>query len=163
MGCCALKIHLFIVAICLISVIYGGRVKRNVVEFGDMVGALTGRDPSDFYGYGHYCGIGGSGVVLDPIDACCAQHDDCYGDQKKSHCGMFVPKYSWFISEIGITCSDAPGDFCRRHLCECDKKCSQCFAENQEFYQPTLVRRVHSVASRLYHFLDPVFHFFMLK
>lgn len=52
-----------------LGVIYGGRVKRNVVEFGDMVGVLTGRDPSDFYGYGHYCGIGGSGVVLDPIDA----------------------------------------------------------------------------------------------
>ncbi|XP_052060868.1 acidic phospholipase A2 Cc1-PLA2-like [Mytilus californianus] len=164
MGCSALKLNLpVIVTICLISVIYGGRVKRNVVEFGDMVGAVTGRDPSDFYGYGHYCGVGGRGVVLDPIDSCCAQHDDCYGDQKVAHCGIYLPKYSWFLSDMGITCSDAPEDFCRRHLCECDRRCAECFAENNEFYEPSLLRSIHKIANRLFHILDPALHFFTHK
>lgn len=43
-------------------------MKRNVFEFRDMVSAATGRDPLDFYGYGHYCGLGGYGSVVDPID-----------------------------------------------------------------------------------------------
>lgn len=44
------------------------RVKRNVLEFHEMVRVATRRDPVDFYGYGNYCGLGGHGAVLDQID-----------------------------------------------------------------------------------------------
>jgi len=44
------------------------RKKRSLPEFGDMIRALTGRSPMDFNGYGHFCGLGGKGIPVDPID-----------------------------------------------------------------------------------------------
>lgn len=34
----------------------------------DMVKAVTGREGLDFISYGNWCGLGGSGHPVDPID-----------------------------------------------------------------------------------------------
>lgn len=41
---------------------------------------LTYIDPTGLRNiYGNWCGPGGSGPVLDPVDQCCYDHDSCYG------------------------------------------------------------------------------------
>ena len=37
-------------------------------SFRNMIRATTGRRALDFNGYGNWCGIGGSGPIVDPID-----------------------------------------------------------------------------------------------
>ena len=59
-----------------------------------------------------------------------------------------------------LNLDDPPNDFCRRHLCECDKACAQCFSANNKYYEPTLTRTVHRIAYDIVHFLEPVSYLF---
>lgn len=38
------------------------------MNLNDMVKGVTGREGEDFVPYGNYCGIGGEGHPVDPID-----------------------------------------------------------------------------------------------
>ena len=43
--------------------------KRSLLQFSKMVGYFVReRHPTEFIGYGNYCGLGGSGVPIDAID-----------------------------------------------------------------------------------------------
>lgn len=40
----------------------------HVAEVNKIITMVTGHGARDYVGYGNYCGLGGSGPVLDPID-----------------------------------------------------------------------------------------------
>ena len=40
----------------------------NVVQFGNMIKAVTGRSSLDYLGYGCWCGPGGKGISVDGTD-----------------------------------------------------------------------------------------------
>ena len=44
------------------------RAKRELVEFGKMVKAVTKRNPNDFLGYGDWCAHHGTSDPMDKID-----------------------------------------------------------------------------------------------
>lgn len=42
--------------------------------------------PAIIANYGNWCGKGGAGVVMDSLDQCCKEHDECYG---REGCSIF--------------------------------------------------------------------------
>ncbi|MGH3774494.1 MAG: phospholipase A2 family protein [Pseudonocardiaceae bacterium] len=40
----------------------------------------SGLSPATLANYGNWCGKGGTGPVLDSMDQCCKEHDECYGE-----------------------------------------------------------------------------------
>ena len=42
--------------------------KRDVVSFAKMIYRATGRNPTDYNGYGCFCGLGGEGRPVDKLD-----------------------------------------------------------------------------------------------
>ncbi len=48
------------------------------------------KDPLGLAGYGNYCGSGGSGSAIDPLDAACQKHDACYSSCQCSGVGGYV-------------------------------------------------------------------------
>ncbi|XP_066264276.1 matrilin-2-like [Branchiostoma lanceolatum] len=98
------------------------RQKRNLVQFGLMITAVTGRNPLDYNDYGCYCGWGGSGTPVDDIDRCCQVHDACYDSVSWPK----ITTYTYTASSGTATCQDAPGTN-ERAVCECDRVASLCF------------------------------------
>ncbi|XP_069112409.1 acidic phospholipase A2 Cc1-PLA2-like isoform X1 [Argopecten irradians] len=117
------------------------RSKRSIREFGTMIKLLTGRSGLDFNGYGNYCGMGGSGIPLDPIDECCMHHDRCYDQVNLHDCAAepsfvrmkpYTARYRWFMENDHFECVDL--DICKRRSCMCDSMAARCFAMNAAFY-----------------------------
>ncbi|VDI43950.1 Hypothetical predicted protein [Mytilus galloprovincialis] len=52
--------------------------KARLVTSNFISRVTTMREGTAYIGYGNYCGAGGSGPVMDPIDGCCKEHDECY-------------------------------------------------------------------------------------
>lgn len=54
----------------------------HVAEANQMIIMVTGHVAKDYVDYGNYCGFGGSGPVLDPIDEYVYWlfREDIYGD-----------------------------------------------------------------------------------
>lgn len=78
------------------------RGKRGIVELGDMISSVLQRDPLDFANYGNWCGIGGSGPVVDRVDLCCFEHDRCYAylTERTSVCrqsDVYGLNYEWYF------------------------------------------------------------------
>ncbi|GFW66195.1 phospholipase A(2) [Trichonephila clavipes] len=77
------------------------RKRRSLMNLSSMVSDVTGRQSSDFISYGNYCGLGGSGIPVDPIDECCQIHDLCYNLSSKGVChslgekGVYQVEYKW--------------------------------------------------------------------
>jgi len=81
------------------------RVKRNVVEMGEMIqtAAPKIKNPEELTSYGNYCGFGGSGDPIDPIDSCCQAHDHCYDRARLGACtkeglastAIYLHAYNW--------------------------------------------------------------------
>ncbi|GIY29028.1 PA2c domain-containing protein [Caerostris extrusa] len=44
------------------------RRRRSLMNLSSMVSDITGRQSTDFVSYGNYCGLGGAGEPVDPID-----------------------------------------------------------------------------------------------
>lgn len=121
-------------------------VKRNVIQFGNMIKCATGKPSGDYNGYGCWCGKGGSGVPVDATDTCCKVHDACYANiQKLNICPLDVHVYTviykWNDACPNPTCAPA-GAYgwwykcfyasvnCRVKLCDCDQKAVMCFKAN---------------------------------
>ncbi|CAH1249705.1 PLA2G2E [Branchiostoma lanceolatum] len=98
------------------------RQKRNLVQFGNMITAVTGRSSLDYNNYGCYCGLGGSGTPVDKIDECCQTHDACYGSVSWPK----ITTYDYTAAAGTVTCNDAPGTN-DRAVCECDRAAVLCF------------------------------------
>ncbi|VDN60839.1 unnamed protein product [Dracunculus medinensis] len=97
-----------------------------------------------FVPYGCYCGFGGYGIPMDPIDTCCQAHDECYGNvlsQCYNRTGfLYLWPYFWScpkVSEGQITtksgkfpkCGDNSDNPCGKALCECDQKIVECWTK----------------------------------
>ncbi|KAK3750942.1 hypothetical protein QZH41_015018 [Actinostola sp. cb2023] len=81
------------------------RARRSLYDFYRMIKCETGRPPSDYNGYGCWCGKGGDGKILDDLDRCCYVHDHCYGEARKSgKCTKWLQIY-WDSYDI-LGCSD---------------------------------------------------------
>uniref|UniRef100_A0A915JJ93 Phospholipase A2 n=1 Tax=Romanomermis culicivorax TaxID=13658 RepID=A0A915JJ93_ROMCU len=69
----------------------------SLVGFARAITCATESNPIRYNNYGCYCGWGGSGTPVDPIDNCCQIHDSCYGQCEKLGCW---PK----LSPYALTC-----------------------------------------------------------
>ncbi|GFY50606.1 phospholipase A(2) [Trichonephila inaurata madagascariensis] len=71
-----------------------------------MFDMLTGLDPTDYIPYGNWCGYGGQGKPIDPIDECCRVHDNCYGLSEKECLDeqVHVIQYMWRIHNKTVIC-----------------------------------------------------------
>ncbi|XP_052791175.1 acidic phospholipase A2 Cc1-PLA2-like isoform X2 [Mya arenaria] len=117
-----------------------GRVRRRLDEFGEMIMLTTSRSPMDFNGYGNFCGYGGSGDPVDPIDQCCKVHDNCYQRLNRKECDallkyrVYTTEYKWSFKDGTIICNEL--DSCAHELCECDRVAATCFGEHEQLYDP---------------------------
>ncbi|GFY64843.1 hypothetical protein TNIN_178871 [Trichonephila inaurata madagascariensis] len=116
------------------------RKRRSLMNLSSMVSDVTGRQSSDFISYGNYCGLGGSGVPVDPIDECCQIHDLCYNLSSKGVChslgekGVYQVEYKWTRDKEGLASCDSDQDKCKTTICMCDAMLTNCFKDNLEFY-----------------------------
>ncbi|CAH1238066.1 PLA2G1B [Branchiostoma lanceolatum] len=113
---------------------------RSILQFGNMISCATQRDPSDYSGYGCYCGYGGGGTPMDGVDRCCQQHDQCYG-MVQDRCGYYYAylfPYSSSCKRRRITCHRPWWSWseCPIMLCECDRMAAYCFAWYRDRYNP---------------------------
>ncbi|XP_020622303.1 neutral phospholipase A2 3-like [Orbicella faveolata] len=92
------------------------RVKRNLLQFGDMIKCATGRSGLAYNGYGCWCGRGGSGTPVDDTDRCCKTHDECYDRAMEEDCRP----YSDWYDRSGCTGCGSNNDRCEKLICECD-------------------------------------------
>ncbi|XP_029437939.1 basic phospholipase A2 homolog 1-like [Rhinatrema bivittatum] len=79
--------------------------------------------------YGCYCGPGGSGSAVDPVDQCCFLHDCCYRHCRVSlKCRSKVKwqRYSFRCWKSQTECVSK--SVCGRMACECDKQFAECLA-----------------------------------
>ncbi|XP_055339511.1 phospholipase A2-like [Paramacrobiotus metropolitanus] len=78
--------------------------------------------------YGCYCGPGGAGTPVDPIDKCCQQHDQCYQQMESSDgCGMYWPllsSVSYSCASQKAICQDSQP--CKHAQCQCDTQLAHC-------------------------------------
>nr|WNB50466.1 phospholipase A2 membrane associated-like protein [Hemiscorpius lepturus] len=106
-----------------------------------MVKLTTGRKAIDFVPYGNWCGIGGSGKAVDPIDKCCQTHDNCYmkaRDQGKCKAilSLYLAKYNWKSEKDTIVCSiPEDGNECDLASCYCDREVALCLGKNIDSYR----------------------------
>merc|ERR1719187_44209 len=64
--------------------------------------------------YGNWCGYGNTGKTpIDPLDACCMSHDNCYGDVEvvDPKCSYYWKWYQWTgtVEDGSIACQDKIG------------------------------------------------------
>ncbi|CAL1272880.1 unnamed protein product [Larinioides sclopetarius] len=116
------------------------RQRRSLMNLSSMVSDVTGRQSSDFVSYGNYCGLGGSGQPVDPIDECCQVHDLCYNLSSKGACrslgekGVYQVDYQWSKEKDGLAACDNDQDKCKTTICMCDAMLTNCLKSNLEFY-----------------------------
>ncbi|CAB4000283.1 phospholipase A2, minor isoenzyme-like [Paramuricea clavata] len=112
------------------------RSRRSLIDFGNMVGCTTGRNPLDYLNYGCYCGLGGNGKILDAVDRCCYNHDNCYRQLRKRRlCTTFALYLTSYDYNCPAKCS-SKNKGCSRGLCRCDRQVARCFKRNK--YNPKL-------------------------
>lgn len=109
---------------------------KNLIQFGNMIKEITGKNPLAFDAYGNYCGKGGSGIPLDAIDNCCKIHDQCYDNLK--NCIPHLVTYKYDITNKKITCLTEMSKECGYGTCICDKQAVECFEKNLNSYNDCL-------------------------
>ncbi|XP_023231606.1 phospholipase A2, membrane associated-like [Centruroides sculpturatus] len=116
-----------------------GRKERSLIDLAEMVKITTGRNGTDFVPYGNWCGMGGSGKAIDPIDDCCRRHDLCYIDKLGKECNsifnLYVANYKWINAGGKISCSIEDTNPCNRATCACDREVVFCLAKNIKEYK----------------------------
>ncbi|XP_035225235.1 acidic phospholipase A2-like [Stegodyphus dumicola] len=125
----------------------------SVLDLGNMLRVMTGRNPLDFVNYGNWCGLGGSGPVVDKIDRCCKMHDFCYDKASDTVCGEERPHlaaYTWKYAAGKIHCNkvDRP---CGLASCRCDAKFAICVSIYKDSYDPRnkRTRPIFSIISNI--------------
>ncbi|XP_071174196.1 acidic phospholipase A2-like [Mytilus edulis] len=101
------------------------------------------READDYSGYGNYCGVGGRGPVLDPIDACCKEHDDCYlVIDTLLGCNSVDTNFILSFDENAqeLNCSQEVVNTCRRRVCVCDVDFARCLQINDVYYDPSQIQ-----------------------
>uniref|UniRef100_A0A8D0BVN4 Phospholipase A2 n=1 Tax=Salvator merianae TaxID=96440 RepID=A0A8D0BVN4_SALMN len=112
----------FLVFLCILE------VKANLLQFGIMIRATTGKSAFPHYStYGCYCGIGGKGDPVDATDRCCQVHDCCYGKMSSLGCNPKMEIYSYSIQKGSVICGKT---LCKRMICECDAAAAECFQKS---------------------------------
>ncbi|XP_074655230.1 phospholipase A2-like [Tubulanus polymorphus] len=119
--------------------------KRRLDSFDEMINRLLGRSAGDFENYGNWCGLGGEGKPVDPIDECCMHHDNCYKESRTGTCRSHINilklpyflKYEFEVEDKVIKCLDDETDVCPYTVCQCDRQVTNCFAENIHHYNET--------------------------
>lgn len=71
------------------------RSRRSVLDLASMIRCYTDCSPFSYKDYGCYCGLGGSGPVVDGIDACCYLHDKCYTRAFCNQTLLYFKNYKW--------------------------------------------------------------------
>nr|QDC23068.1 phospholipase A2 [Cupiennius salei] len=118
------------------------RQRRSLVDLKDMVKSVTGREGSDFINYGNWCGLGGSGKPVDPVDECCQNHDICYDLATSGVCrehgtkGVYQLEYKWRVTDDGMAVCNDEKDECKMAICFCDAIISKCLKSNIDAYDP---------------------------
>ncbi|CAC5426651.1 PLA2G [Mytilus coruscus] len=143
----------------------------------DMISFTTGRYGLDFNKYGHFCGKGGKGQIMDSIDWCCNLHDNCYGRLQNYGCRhVLLSKYDWTLVNYQIVCpyvttlkastipkkpkstsdgiQEVDKDFCHQATCECDKNLAYCLGHYNIYYNKELQSK-----SKLLQFIHKAAHF----
>uniref|UniRef100_P0DY42 Phospholipase A2 n=1 Tax=Calliactis polypus TaxID=656064 RepID=PLA2_CALPY len=109
--------------------------KRNFAQFAAMTYHTTHRWPKKYVGYGCYCGLGGYGIPVDPIDECCKTHDACYKKVEDSG----ICSYSWAIyltiykRKGGAECSE-DNEKCQMEVCKCDSVAAKCLGKYKDIF-----------------------------
>merc|ERR1712136_214452 len=149
---------------CINSVICNHRQKRSFVQMGLMIEAAAPTlSLPDLTDYGHWCGFGGSGTVVDEIDRCCKAHDLCYAKAQKvcksegwDEMSIYAVPYKWkfdndteelqcgedrmkeSLEKVGIKKEeskvDLKGKTCGQSVCLCDARIAACFSKNKEHF-----------------------------
>ncbi|XP_051170559.1 basic phospholipase A2 PA-5-like [Leptopilina boulardi] len=83
-----------------------------------------------YYGYGCFCGFGGSGVPVDKIDTCCKEHDDCY-ERQMNPWFIYCKHYEWTCSKNRLPVCDFKNDPYKQQLCECDLEFALCISKHK--------------------------------
>ncbi|XP_035226800.1 phospholipase A2 A2-actitoxin-Cgg2a-like isoform X2 [Stegodyphus dumicola] len=115
------------------------RHRRSLTDLNSMVQSIIGREGSDFIGYGNWCGLGGSGRPVDPVDECCEVHDMCYVLASEGPCkdkgekGVYQIEYQWSKKSDG-TASCKNVDRCPDSICLCDALLTNCLKNNLDSY-----------------------------
>ncbi|XP_071174119.1 acidic phospholipase A2 PLA-2-like [Mytilus edulis] len=175
------KKHFIILIVCFLFNNYGfavkHRTKRNLLAMSDMISFTTGRYGLDFNKYGHFCGKGGKGQIMDSIDWCCNLHDNCYGRLQKYGCShLLMSTYDWTLVHYQIVCPyvttlktrsvfkipkstsyekiEVDKDYCHQATCECDKNLAYCLGHNNIYYNKELQSK-----SKLLRFIHNAAHF----
>eukprot|EP00117_Sycon_ciliatum_P028588 scpid95564/ scgid5553/ Phospholipase A2; Group IB phospholipase A2; Phosphatidylcholine 2-acylhydrolase 1B len=126
-----------------------GVSKRSLLNFGHMVAcaipnvgnAITAA--ARYNKYGCYCGVGGSGTPVDPIDRCCQAHDACYGAVTAAGCKTsYTDMYHWQCKRGVPECTTSKfmehfggkNNKCENKSCACDREISMCFKRHNNVY-----------------------------
>ncbi|XP_076340402.1 phospholipase A2 Scol/Pla-like isoform X2 [Tachypleus tridentatus] len=119
------------------------RSRRSLRDLASIVKKLTGFSPLVFIFYGNWCGFGGTGEPVDPIDKCCMLHDWCYDRVNDRECsvyyksGPYFLRYKWHIRKSGKVVCGLINNKCLHRVCKCDIQLAQCLQEHRDAYNAT--------------------------
>ncbi|KAL7827183.1 hypothetical protein SRHO_G00329010 [Serrasalmus rhombeus] len=123
-----------------VCAVHGATVPRALWQFAQMIQCVQPSvNPFIYNNYGCFCGFGGAGNPVDPLDRCCEVHDKCYANAKRlPECRPivdlpYVKVYDHSCSNNKATCSGS-NDKCQAAVCECDRVAAHCFAQYQHTY-----------------------------
>uniref|UniRef100_A0A915HWL8 Phospholipase A2 n=1 Tax=Romanomermis culicivorax TaxID=13658 RepID=A0A915HWL8_ROMCU len=110
----------------------------SLIGFARAISCATELNPVRYNNNGCYCGWGGSGIPVDPIDHCCKIHDNCYADCEKLGCWPKLSPYSLTCLHSTHTpvCDNSENTKCNACCCNCDVAAAICFRDNEHHYQP---------------------------
>ncbi|KXJ14279.1 phospholipase A2 A2-actitoxin-Cgg2a [Exaiptasia diaphana] len=106
--------------------------KRGFIQFYRLIREFTKRDPTDYWNYGCWCGLGGKGTPLDETDRCCKEHDLCFNQLTRSRiCGRYeVYRKNYY--HTGLKCYTGWwSSRCGRGICKCDVAAVKCFRRSR--------------------------------
>ncbi|GAB6027977.1 hypothetical protein CHUAL_002203 [Chamberlinius hualienensis] len=108
------------------------RFKRDIWQLYGVITCVTPCDPFVLKDYGCYCGFGGTGRPVDPIDKCCMMHDYCYHRTPCHQTLTYFLPYDWLCIGGRSVCSLpvrwSATSACSVQLCECDRMFSECIS-----------------------------------
>ncbi|XP_030042153.1 phospholipase A2 homolog otoconin-22-like [Microcaecilia unicolor] len=109
-------------------------VAGTTAQFDEMIRLTTfSYSLANFTNYGCHCGPNTQGMVLDPVDRCCHEHDCCYNEAIMRGCNPTTQIYRFYATEEKIKCIKSRNR-CEKLVCECDEEAADCFRKRIENY-----------------------------